>query len=157
MSILANACRCCMNETEQMENLFDKFIDVGPKIDPDLTYSDAIYLCTNIELDVVANDDITVGFPQYICADCLHELRAALLFRAKCEETDALLRKHIDNSNIQPTQTNADEGQLENLIIEQIECEVGNTENSSGQPHQESQETNRSVIVCALFWIFIVS
>lgn len=114
----ANTCRCCMTEGVQMQSIFDKFIDIGPNIIPDITYTEAIYLCTNIQLDTIDDDDLTTGLPELICEECLRELRTAINFRAKCEETDALLRKSL-NRNEQYILIKDE--QIESAIVEEVE------------------------------------
>lgn len=152
VSILANTCRCCMADCEQMHNLYDKFVDIGSKIDPDLTYSDAIYLCTNIDIyEMNGPDDATVtGLPQYICDDCLRDLRVAVLFRAKCEETDALLRKHVktDSENIGTECVEKSNGNehFEDLIIEQIHYSIESTENNEHAVGGNSQNDDEQIV-----------
>lgn len=90
-------CRCCLNESDSLTNFADKVSGIGDGfvIDPNLTYLDAMYLCTNLRCDIDlydANDQI-IELPKTICDSCLNELRAALNFRAKCETSDNLLRE----------------------------------------------------------------
>lgn len=98
ITITDQICRCCMAHGELIKNIHEKFIEPDAIFDPEITYADAIYLCTNIRCD----DNL----PQLICSDCLDKLRVAIHFRAKCEETDVLLRKqlkpdiHLNNENI---------------------------------------------------------
>lgn len=149
VSILANTCRCCMTECESMQHLYDKFTNIELKMDPNLTYSDAIYLCTNIEVNTDGgNGDDSVmanSMPQYICAECLRELRVAIMFRAKCEETDTILRKHLHKATVDTIDGKADE-QIENLIIERIEYNVEATEDGI-QMLQDCTDDDKSPIV----------
>lgn len=108
-----------MSEGEQMQNIFDKFLDVGPNINPDITYSEAIYLCTNIQFYTIDDDDdLATGLSQFICEECLRELRIAVNFRAKCEETDAVLRKSLDGNE---QYVLIKEDQIESSTVEELE------------------------------------
>lgn len=90
-------CRCCLNETRNLTSLSDKYVDDDLVLDPEITNSDAIFMCTNVRCDENdtnnGNDDQTVELPQTICDECLGELRVAVNFRAKCEASDRLLRQ----------------------------------------------------------------
>lgn len=94
---LEKICRCCLNESDDMTtNLSDRTQGFGPFIfDDNFTYSDLIYLCTNVrcDLDVVDSNDHIIELPRNVCENCLHELRAAFLFRQKCESSEQLLRE----------------------------------------------------------------
>lgn len=99
---LEKICRCCLNESENLTDLFDSITGFDPNviIDGDFTYSDAIYLCTNIRCDIDitdANDQI-IELPKLICELCSKELRSALLFRSKCTTSDNLLREQTIGS-----------------------------------------------------------
>lgn len=99
---LQKICRCCLNESENLTNLFDSItgFDANVVIDGDFTYSDAIYLCTNIRCDIDitdANEQI-IELPKLICEFCSKELRSALLFRSKCTTSDNLLREQTIGS-----------------------------------------------------------
>lgn len=101
-----------------MQNVFDKFEDVESKIDPDITYSEAIYLCTSIRLDST-EDESTAGLSQWICDECLGELRIAISFRAKCEETDAVLRRQLNEDGQFLVMKRE---QVQDIVLEEVEC-----------------------------------
>lgn len=90
-------CRCCLNESENLTNLFDIItgFDSNVVIEEDFTYFDAMYLCTNIRCDIDITDanEHVIELPKVICELCLQELRSALLFRSKCTTSDNLLHE----------------------------------------------------------------
>lgn len=90
-------CRCCLNENRRSTSLYDKYTDDELVLDPEITYSDAIFMCTNVRFDEIessnGNDNQTVEWPKTICDVCLNELRVAINFRLKCEDSDRLLRQ----------------------------------------------------------------
>lgn len=104
---LEKICRCCLNESEDMTiNLSDRAMGIGQfTFDDSFTYSDLILLCTSVrcDLDVVDTNDHIIELPRHVCEICLHELRAAFLFRQKCESSEQLLREQtlvgISNDN----------------------------------------------------------
>lgn len=108
-----------------MQNVFDKFQDVESKIDPDITYSEAIYLCTSIRMDST-EDESTAGLSHWICDECLGELRIAINFRAKCEETDAVLRRQI-----------GEDGQFQ-MLLEEVECSDDQHEKNDDEINENS-------------------
>lgn len=91
---LEKICRCCLNESEDMTiNLSDHAMGFGQfTFDDSFTYSHLIYLCTSVRCDCDTNDHI-IELPRHLCENCLHELRAAFLFRQKCETSEQLLRE----------------------------------------------------------------
>lgn len=93
---LERLCRCCLNESESMSSLFDRVSGIESfAFDQHFTYSDLIFLCTNVrcDFDVIDTADHTIELPRNVCESCLQELRAAFIFRHKCESNDQLLRK----------------------------------------------------------------
>lgn len=96
---LEKICRCCLNESDNLTNLFDPITDLDTNIilDETFTFSDAMYLCTNIRCDIHMTNinDAIIELPKFICDICLHELRSALIFRTKCVTNDNLLRDQI--------------------------------------------------------------
>lgn len=89
-------CRCCLDESEFMTNLFDQVTGIGSfTFEQHFTYSDLIYFCTNVrcDLDVIDANEHTVELPQNVCEYCLQDLRAAFIFRQKCGCSDDLLRE----------------------------------------------------------------
>ena len=93
---LDRLCRCCLNESESMSSLFDRVSGIESfTFDQHFTYSDLIFLCTNVrcDFDVIDTVDHVVELPRNVCESCLQELRAAFIFRHKCESNDHLLRK----------------------------------------------------------------
>lgn len=93
---LEKICRCCLNESEDMTHLFDRVTGMDSfTFEANFTYSDLIYLCTNVrcDLDVADTSEQLVELPQNICECCLQELRAAFIFRQKCENSEDLLRE----------------------------------------------------------------
>lgn len=93
---LERLCRCCLNESESMSSLFDRVSGIESfTFDQHFTYSDLIFLCTNVrcDFDVIDTTDHIVELPRNVCESCLQELRAAFIFRHKCESNDHLLRK----------------------------------------------------------------
>lgn len=93
---LERICRCCLNESEDMTNLFDRVIRIESfAFDEHFNYSDLIYLCTNVrcDLDVIDANEHLVELPRNVCDVCIQELRAVFIFRQKCESSDSLLRE----------------------------------------------------------------
>lgn len=93
---LEKICRCCLNECDDMTNLFDRVAGIGVfTFESNFVYSDLIYLCTNVrcDLDVLDTNEHIVELPRNVCESCLQELRSAFLFRQKCESSDQLLRE----------------------------------------------------------------
>lgn len=93
---LEKICRCCLNESEDMTYLFDRVTAIEPfTFDANFTYSDLIYMCTYVkcDLDVVDTNGHIVELPRNVCECCLQELRAAFIFRRKCENSEHLLRE----------------------------------------------------------------
>lgn len=79
-----------------MSNLFDRVGGIEPfTFEQHFTYSDLIYLCTNVrcDLDVIDANEHIVELPRNVCEQCLQELRAVFIFRQKCESSDNLLRE----------------------------------------------------------------
>lgn len=99
---LEKICRCCLNESEYMRNLYDRVIAIGSfSFEQHFTYSDLIYLCTNIryDIDVISDNEHTVELPRNLCEVCLEELHTAFLFRKKCESSNNLLREQTVGQN----------------------------------------------------------
>lgn len=93
---LEKICRCCLNESEDLKNLFDCVTGIELfAFEPHFTYFDLIYLCTNVrcDLEVVDVNQHIVELPRNVCESCLQELRAAFIFRQKCESSEHLLRE----------------------------------------------------------------
>lgn len=97
---LDTVCRCCLSKTDEMRNIGENFVEPDFVFEPEITYSDAIYLCTNIRCNSQDDNLQTMYFPHSICTDCLQKLRVAIYFRAKCEETDEFLRKQLGNIDV---------------------------------------------------------
>lgn len=118
-------CRCCLNEKSQLTNLCDKFVDDELILDPDITNSDAIFMCTSVRYDEdnanIESVDDANELPKTICDVCLMELRIAVNFRVKCEASERLLqqqRQHIIASKPSPVEDIWVEEIVENEQIE---------------------------------------
>lgn len=87
-----------------MINVFDCVASIEQfTFEEHFTYSDLIYMCTNVrcDLDVVDTNEHIVELPRNMCVTCLQELRAAFLFRQKCESSDSLLREQtVEQSTV---------------------------------------------------------
>lgn len=93
---LEKICRCCLSESEDMIGLFDRVTGIEQFIfEQNFTYSDLIYLCTNVryDLDVIDGSEHVVELPQNVCETCFQELRLTFLFRQKCESSENVLRE----------------------------------------------------------------
>lgn len=116
---LERICRCCLNESDDVINLFDRVTGIEQfTFEEHFTYFDLIFLCTNVrcDLDIVGSNEHIVELPQNMCETCLQELRTSFLFRQKCESSNNLLRE-------QTTQTGNDD---ENIEYNQIsEAKIG--------------------------------
>lgn len=127
---LERICRCCLNESECMSNLFDRVDRIEPfTFEQHFTYSDLIYLCTNVrcDVDVMDANEHIVELPQNLCDSCLQELHAAFIFRQKCESSDNLLREqtlgsstHITEEIIEFDQT-TDGKKINKFTVEKID------------------------------------
>lgn len=111
-------CRCCLNENRHPTNLHDKYTDDELVLDPEMTNSDVIFMCTNVRFDesdsTNGNDNQTAELPKTICVDCLNELRVAINFRVKCEASDRLLHQQRYKS------TESNQLLYENFCVEEI-------------------------------------
>lgn len=99
---LEKICRCCLNESEDMTNLFDCVASIDSfTFKQHFTYSDLIYLCTNVrcDLDVVDANEQIVELPRNVCDLCVQELKCSFVFRQKCESSDNLLREQTTGIN----------------------------------------------------------
>lgn len=118
MVTIDELCRCCLNEKSHLTSLYDKYVDDELVLDPEITNSEAIFMCTNIRFDesdsTNGNDDQTIEFPRTICDVCLNELRVAVNFRAKCEASDRLLRQQRQQI------TESNQLLFENFCVEEI-------------------------------------
>lgn len=117
VTILADACRCCMSNKVHTNDLFEKFHNIGPKIDPEITYADAVYLCTSIQFE----EHGAGGLPKKICDECVYDLRVAINFRAKCEESEAMLRDHINNEGDSEIII-VKESDMGAIVLEEVVC-----------------------------------
>ncbi|XP_026317701.1 uncharacterized protein LOC113228566 [Hyposmocoma kahamanoa] len=77
-------CRVCMSPAD---------IPITEKID-DLSILGAIRAVANIWINE------TDGYPKYICMICLEELKTALMFKRKCENSDRKFRKSLPEETI---------------------------------------------------------
>lgn len=111
-------CRCCLNEANHSTSLHAKYVDDDLVLDPEITYSDAIFMCTNVRCDESDSghgaDDQMVELPKTVCDACLIELRVAINFRAKCEASDRLLRQQRQQI------TESNQLLFENFCVEEI-------------------------------------
>lgn len=102
---LEKICRCCLNESDQLTNLFDPVIgiDIHIVLGDCFTYSDALFLCTNVrcDVDILDVNKHVVEFPRNLCDICKQELSAALSFRTKCKSSDSLLREQTSRPSVQ--------------------------------------------------------
>lgn len=112
-------CRCCLSEKDHLTSLYDRYVDDEIILDPEISNSDAIFMCTNVRCDEsdtkIGSDDQTIEMPKTICNVCLSELRVAVNFRAKCEASDRLLRQQRHH-----TITEANQLLFENFCVEEI-------------------------------------
>lgn len=108
MVFLEDICRCCLNGTEDMTDLFD-IVDSDLNVfERNITYSDLIYLCTSIRCDfgVVDSNNHIVELPRFLCRPCVQQLKAAYIFRRKFESIDKLIRNQIAGQISQPSVEN---------------------------------------------------
>lgn len=137
-------CRCCLNETKHSTSLYDTYVDDEFVLDPEITNSEAIFMCTNIQYD---ESDSGNGneLPKTICDECMIELRVAVNFRAKCEASDHLLRQQ------RPKITESNQSLFENFCVEeiveheQIEDETGLTNADDATENYEFVCSNWSI------------
>lgn len=132
-------CRCCLNEGQHLTNLHDRYVDDELVLDPEITNSDAIFMCTNVRCDENdannGTDDQTNELPKTICSACLNELRVAVNFRVKCETTDRLLRQQ------QHQVTESNQLLFENFCVEEI-VENEQIEDETGRVISEDATEN---------------
>lgn len=135
---LERICRCCLNESECMSSLFDRVGGIEPfTFEQHFTFSDLIYLCTNVrcDIDVIDANEQIVELPRNICEQCLQELRATFIFRQKCESSDNLLREqtvglgsHITEEIVEFDQTADCKNTNKSFKIERIDKVLPNEE-----------------------------
>ncbi|XP_055303349.1 zinc finger protein 25-like [Sitodiplosis mosellana] len=128
---LERICRCCLNESESMSSLFDRVGGIESfTFEQHFTYSDLIFMCTNVrcDLDVIDANEHVVELPRNVCELCLQELRAAFIFRQKCESNDHLLREqtvglssHSTEEIVEFDQTTDDRKISKTITIEKID------------------------------------
>lgn len=144
-------CRCCLNDSKHLTSLYDKYVDDDLVLDPEISNSDAIFMCTNVRCDESdsnnEHEDQTLELPQAICDACLGELRVAVNFRAKCEASDRLLRQQRN----QVTESN--QLLFENFCVEEVVNNEQNEDETGGTVAEDATENNDKTletVVCAI-------
>ncbi|XP_031628730.1 zinc finger protein 813-like [Contarinia nasturtii] len=129
---LEKICRCCLNESEYMTNLYDRVMAIESfTFEQNFTYSDLIHLCTNIRCDFdVVDDNEIVELPRNLCEPCLQELKTSFIFRKKVESSNNLLQKQTIGQTV---------------ITEEI-IELDQTINNSNNDKEKCDDEQRFVV-----------
>lgn len=114
------ACRCCLVSTAELIDLSSTMTVSNGNIcmsnDQVLTVAECLHICTDLDFD---NENPKL--PNMICEDCYCELKVSFEFRAKCENSDLVLRNRYKLSCVERN----DDGYIEESVHElQIESVV---------------------------------
>ena len=92
---IQSICRLCLNKSDKMIGIFEN---------SENTFQIRIMAC--IQLEIQNNEN----YPLKICYACRYELEKSYVFRIRCKNADAKLRRHIKMIN---------SGKISNILEEE--------------------------------------
>lgn len=120
------SCRCCLVNSAELIDLSSTMTVSNGNIfmsnDKVLTIGECLQICTDIHFE-----DENHTLPQTICLECYCELKVSFEFRAKCENSDLILRNRIKLTCVD---RNGPDGPDESFEQSINEMQIGNVAGS---------------------------